>query len=190
MLPGNMEKQKDDASVLDVTNRFERIRYLRNVYWKLISKGLYKIGIVEMVRTQFPYYLKDADVPPSLNVEFTNYCQLQCTYCTSPLKLRPRGFMSDDTFKNLNKQIKLHKIKRVRVVGNGEPTLHPEFPSMIRELSKSTRYTELKTNWQYVNDKSMKAILKSNIDVIRISVDSNRKELYESLRVGGTLKSY
>jgi MoaA/NifB/PqqE/SkfB family radical SAM enzyme len=61
---------------------------------------------------------------------------------------------------------------------------------MIRELSKSTRYTELKTNWQYVNDKSMKAILKSNVDVIRISVDSNKKELYESLRVGGTLKSY
>ena len=117
------------------------------VNWKLISKGLYKIGIAEMVRTQFPYYLKDAAVPPSLNVEFTNYCQLQCTYCASPLKLRPRGFMSDDIFKNLNKQIKLHKIKRVRAVGNGEPTLHPEFPNMISELSKSTKYTELKTNW-------------------------------------------
>jgi sulfatase maturation enzyme AslB (radical SAM superfamily) len=137
MLTTHPKKSKETAFVFNVTNRFDRIRYLRNIYWKLVSKGLYKIGVTEMIRTQFPYYLPDTDIPPSLNVEFTNHCQLQCTYCTSPLKLRPTGFMSEDTFENLNDQIVVYNIKRIRVVGNGEPTVHPQFPRMIRQLSKT-----------------------------------------------------
>jgi len=170
---------------INVTNRISRIWYLKRPYLKLITSGLYKVGISDLVRTQFPYWFSDADLPPSINLELTNRCQLRCTYCTSPLKLRAQGFMTDATFRRALAQIREHRIKRVRIVGNGEPTFHPNFGWMIKEIAASTGYVEMKTSWQYVRSNIIQSTVRANIDAIRISVDSNSKESYESIRIGG-----
>ena len=167
-----------------VTNRIGRIWYLRKIYFKLITDGMYRIGIGNIIRTQFPFLLKEADLPPSINLELTNNCQIKCTYCTSPLKLRARGFMKEETFDRVLDQLRYHKIRRVRLVGNGEPTFHPRFPEYVRRLKEGGMYVELKTSWQFVRDEVIDAVLESNVNVVRISLDSDQKDEYEKLRVG------
>ncbi|MBX3325840.1 MAG: radical SAM/SPASM domain-containing protein [Nitrospira sp.] len=174
---------------INVTDRISRIWYLKRPYFKLITSGLYRVGVKDLIRTQFPYIFPDTELPPSINLELTNRCQLRCTYCTSPLKLRPTGFMTDSTYWRVIAQIREYRIKRIRVVGNGEPTFHPNFRWMIKEIAESTDYVELKTSLQYVKDATIEAVVKANIDAIRISVDSNSKEEYETLRQGGNFET-
>lgn len=176
-------------SRINVTNRISRIWYLKRPYLKFVTSGLYQVGVKDLVRTQFPYIFSDAELPPSINIELTNRCQLRCTYCTSPLKLRPSGFMTDSTFRRVIAQLRQWRIRRVRVVGNGEPTFHPKFAWMIKEIAESSGYIELKTSLQYVRDNVIEAMVKANIDAIRISVDSNSKEEYEALRQGGNFQT-
>lgn len=178
-------KPKGKRDRINYTNRISRIWYLKRLYLNLIISGLHKVGVKDLFRTQFPFLFSDADLPPSINLELTNRCQLRCTYCTSPLKLRPSGFMTDSTFQRVITQIREHRIKRVRVVGNGEPTFHPHFKWMIKEIAESTGYVELKTNWQYLRDDIIESVVRANIDAVRISLDSNTKEGYEELRLGG-----
>jgi organic radical activating enzyme len=176
------------APSLDVTNRLGRIWYLKATYYRLVTRGLYRIGVAQMIRTQFPYILPDTLLPPSMNIEFTNHCQLRCTYCTSPLKLRPQGLMSPSTFDALADQLRRFPVPRIRVVGNGEPTLHREFSAMVRTLRTRTRYLELKSNWQLITDDVLDAALLS-VNALRVSVDSNSKEDYERLRPGGSFET-
>src|SRR5512140_1316803 len=66
------------------------------------------ISLLDIARTQFSLYLPVAPTPPVVSIEFTNFCNLRCTYCTSVLNLRPKGMMTDTVFFELCRQIKEH----------------------------------------------------------------------------------
>ena len=156
--------------------------YLSEIYTNL-SKG---VSIGAMVRTQFPFLLPTASKPPGLHVEFTNYCNLHCSYCPSPLNLRQKGWMDGRTFSRLLKEIRATGINRVYIVGNGESTLHPDFRQYVRELSLSTRVLSLTSNWQRISGEIIQSILEAPIDILNISVDGKDAQSYESSRLGGS----
>ena len=91
-------------------NRLFRIWYLRKLYFHILKNDLIKLGFKNTAITQFPYAFSDADVPPAITLEFTNLCNLKCSYCTSPLKERPVGLMKSDIFNKIIKDINLLKI--------------------------------------------------------------------------------
>ena len=76
---------------------------------------------------------------------------------------------------------------RIRVVGNGEPTLHPEFSAMISELGKACGYVQVVTNGQLLNQRVIDAMLRAPVRLIEVSVNSNSAEGYAASRVGGSL---
>jgi MoaA/NifB/PqqE/SkfB family radical SAM enzyme len=167
------------------TNRLARVWYLRRLYTNLVWRTLRRTSFRDTVRTQFPFVLKDAAVPPALSVELTNLCNVRCTYCTSPLKERPQGLMSPETFGNLIRQIEESGIRKVKLVGNGEPTIHPKFSEMIPQLVKAARFVTLTTNALALNETIIESILAAPVDVLHISVDGGTREEYERSRVGG-----
>ena len=166
-------------------NRLARFCYRFKPYLKQIKVSLGKVPIREMVRTQFPFLLEDATAPPELSIEFTNYCNLKCPYCPSPLKLRPQGFMDRKTFGNLVAQIRELRISKISICGNGEPTLHPDFKSYISELGAATRFLSLTSNWQRIDEKTIRSILRAPVGILHISADGADKEEYEKNRING-----
>lgn len=170
---------------LNYADRLHRVLYRSRLYAKMLQISIGRVPVSDLVRTQFPFLLADATIPSTVSVELTNYCNLACPYCTSPLKLRPEGLMSPTTFSNLVSQIKQAGIPRVLLVGNGEPTLHPNFRDYIPRLRDAAKFLSLTTNLQKVSEEILRCILNAPIDVVNISVDGGHKEAYERMRIGG-----
>jgi len=167
-------------------NRIARVLYRFAAYRKIVLQVLRKkVPLFDLVRSQFPFLLPDASAPPIVSIEFTNACNLRCVYCSSSLYLRPKGMMSTETFSKVVKSLKDLSVSRVRVVGNGEPTLHPKFPRFVSELARSVRFLSLVTNGQWRSEEIPYVMLKAPVDLIEISVDAGDKERYETSRIGG-----
>jgi pyruvate-formate lyase-activating enzyme len=169
----------------DNTRRLARVVYRFNLYAKQLIASCGKVPFTELLRTQFPFLLPDAMAPPRLSVELTNYCNLACPYCSSPKKLRPRGVMDSGTFSNLVRQVEECSIPWISLVGNGEPTLHPEFPQYVRRLAVATKFLTLTTNWQRIDQDTIQSVLQAPVNVLHVSVDGGTKDEYERMRVGG-----
>jgi MoaA/NifB/PqqE/SkfB family radical SAM enzyme len=166
-----------------VARIFYRLSAYRRLSWHMLRQG---VPALEILRTQFPLIDPNPHVPAVVGVEFTNYCDLRCVYCTSPLGLRPRGFMQRETFEKFLEGIKQLRVSRVNVVGNGESTLHPEFTCFIRELSRSVPYVMVLTNGQWKRPKNIiNAMLEAPVSVVGVSVDGGDKDGYEKSRLGG-----
>ncbi len=166
-------------------DRLKRIWSLRKLYFNVLLRQLPKFGFINSVRTQFPFTFKDSPTPPSLSVEFTNLCNLSCTYCTSPLKLRPVGLMSQFTFSRVVKGVVDCKVKRVRIIGNGEAIIHPDYVQFAKELRKVAPVVSLTTNAKFDKESIIYDTIDAKLDQINISVDSDNKETYEKLRLRG-----
>ena len=166
-------------------NRLFRIWYLRRLYFHILKNDMLKLGFKNTAITQFPFAFSDADVPPAITLEFTNLCNLKCSYCTSPLKERPVGLMKNDIFNKIIKDIHLLRISRVRIVGNGEPSIHPDFGNYLLELKRVTPVVQLTSNGNFIKPQVLYDIVDSGINQINVSVDGHTSEVYEHYRPGG-----
>jgi pyruvate-formate lyase-activating enzyme len=178
--------ERAGTPLIDNTRRLARIRYRWKAYSKILTRALPHISIRTLACSHFPFYLPDARVPPLLTVELTNACNVACTYCTSPLALRPQGIMRDDTFAKLVASVHAARVSRVRFVGNGEPTLHPQFPRFAREMAQATPFLSIVTNCQRLPEDTLDALLDAPFRLIEVSVDGADPESYESSRRGGS----
>jgi len=175
---------RNGSPILDNTRRMARIAD-RFTYYRRVGRGaLGLIPLAAMLRSHFTWLLPQAPNPAFIAIEFTNYCNLRCSYCTSPLGLRTRGFMSAEAFERLLQQIQELRIPRVRIVGNGESTLHPQFSSMVKALAKSCRYVQVVTNGSHLTEPICDAILSAPVRLLEISADSDNKAGYERSRIG------
>lgn len=176
----------DRQTVFDNTNRLSRISRRRYYYLRLVLSALFRVRCVDMLRSHFAFLLPDMQRPAYITIEFTNICNLRCPYCTSPLRLRKQGIMNEDVFTALVQQIKTLGVGRVRIVGNGEATLHPRFNEMIRRLAQACEYLTIVTNGQRLDLETITNMLLAPVRLIEVSVDSNCKDQYERMRVGGS----
>jgi len=172
--------------VFDNTRRLARIAYRTQYYARIAASAFGRIPLTTQLRTHFPFAFPDGLPPANLTIEFTNYCNLACTYCTSPLGIRTRGFMDEETFALLLAGLRNFRIPRLRIVGNGEPTLHPRFCEMATDLAKSCEYLTMVTNLQRLPEKVARAMLQAPVRLIEISADSDNPEEYERSRVHGS----
>ena len=171
--------------VFDNTRRLVRLAYRAKYYKKVGFSAVGRIPLLTIARSHFTFLLPESSRPAYLTVEFTNYCNLKCSYCTSPLNLRKRGFMSDETFEVLLHQIKEFDLHRVRIVGNGESTLHPNFAAMVQRLAECCSYLQVVTNGHYLNAQKIGSLLRAPVRLLEVSVDSDNRQGYEGSRIGG-----
>jgi MoaA/NifB/PqqE/SkfB family radical SAM enzyme len=177
-----IKKKKDTQSFYDNANRIARIVYRFNPYYHILKSFIRKrVRTKDIIGTQFPFLMPDLRKPPIVALELTNVCNLKCPYCTSPLGLRPRGYMSEETFARFERDLIDADISRVTMVGNGESTIHPQFIPYIHRLSKAVRYLSIVTNGQWIRPGIAEALL-NTVDLVEISVDPGGKEMYEQSR--------
>ena len=112
-------------------------------------------------------------------LETTNYCNLDCSFCNRDEVIGPLKHMSLDDWGKLLDGIKHHPIQEAKLMGMGEPMLHPQFDEVCRMFKEVFPKCKLivATNCQYnINDKFRECM--KYIDMLYFSIDGY-KESYE-----------
>ena len=105
-------------------------------------------------------------------LETTNYCNLDCSFCNRMDVIGPLKHMSLEDWSKLLNGIKHHPIKEAKLMGMGEPMLHPQFDVVCRMFKETFPECKLivATNCQYnINDKFRECM--KYIDMLYFSID-------------------
>ncbi len=187
--PFRIATKKDNSILFDDSNRLARILYRFRSYQKIFMKAVQAgVAVSDLLRAQFPFAMRDASFPPIIALELTNYCNLKCPYCTSPLAQRERGYMSDEVFEKVMADLTRGKKNRVQIIGNGESTLHPKFNEYIRRIGATGRFVSVVTNGQWIDENTASSLIESGIDLLEFSIDAGGKEEYERSRINGSFE--
>ncbi|MBH71518.1 MAG: radical SAM protein [Pelagibacteraceae bacterium] len=148
----------------------------------LIYRYKLKIYPKKKIVSKFPVYLL---------VEPTSVCNLRCVMCfqidKSFTKKPYMGFMDFNLFKKIIDEAANNGTSAITLASRGEPLLHPKISEMIKYVSKKESFIDIKlnTNATRLNEKLCHEILKSNINMVVVSIDSHVKKQYEEIRKGG-----
>jgi radical SAM protein with 4Fe4S-binding SPASM domain len=127
-------------------------------------------------------------MPVSISTELTNNCNLHCPQCSSGsgLMVRKRGFMDIELFKKVMKELGPN-LYTVNLYFQGEPMLHPLFPSFITQCPKA--YTVISTNGHFLSEENAEKIIRSGLNKLIISLDGIDQETYSSYRINGNVNT-
>jgi MoaA/NifB/PqqE/SkfB family radical SAM enzyme len=140
-------------------------------------------GQLLRLRTQQMYVPSS---PVTVGIELTNVCQLRCPHCDAqhPTIRGKAGYMSEETFARLVAQLREMHVRNLRVIGGGEPLLHPQFSAWVRQLRGLASLLTITTNGQRLTPEVTTAALEA-LDVIEVSVASDHAEGFQRSRTGG-----
>lgn len=123
-------------------------------------------------------------------IEQTNVCQLRCPCCPHRLKQRPEGYMPHDLFRQIVDDILAHdhlaRGRRMALHGFGEPLLSPDLWANLDYLeSKNFTEVDFSTNGMALGVNARERLAKYRcLSWIRVSINSSRKELMETINEG------
>ena len=111
-------------------------------------------------------------------LETTNYCNLQCSFCNRDEVIGALQHMPLSKWGKLLDSIKHHPIKEVKLMGMGEPMLHPQFDEVCRMFKETfpNAFLIVATNCQYPIREGSKMRTKfencmNYIDLLYFSID-------------------
>jgi MoaA/NifB/PqqE/SkfB family radical SAM enzyme len=132
---------------------------------------------------KIPQLLPDIKNPDIIEIELTNDCNMGCLHCHRTLFMkREVGFMEFEVFKKIIDEVAQYPVAFVRLVGQGEPVLHPLFREMMEYVSGKKIKIELTTNGKIFELFPFEEILRWDIDIIGVSVDGIDGPTYKVLR--------
>jgi len=84
-------------------------------------------------------------------IETTNYCNLQCSFCNRDEVIGALQHMPLSKYRKLLDSIKHHPIKEAKLMGMGEPMLHPQFDEVCKTFKEyfPEAFLIVATNCQY-----------------------------------------
>lgn len=131
--------------------------------------------------TDFP----DLPFAKVIRIEPAGLCNLKCSHCPTGTVKMKRGIMDTETFEIVIENIKenIDFIKVAVLYHGGEPLLNKKLVSMIENI-KDTGISFVKTvsNGMLLNEKWNKALIKSGLDSVEISLDATSPELSDLVR--------
>jgi|SRR5210317_201360 radical SAM protein with 4Fe4S-binding SPASM domain len=111
-------------------------------------------------------------------LETTNYCNLQCSFCNRDEVIGALQHMPLTKWGELLDSIKHHPIKEAKLMGMGEPMLHPQFDEVCRMFKETfpDAFLIVATNCQYPIREGSKMRTKfencmNYIDLLYFSID-------------------
>lgn len=108
-----------------------------------------------------------------LYIEITNRCNLRCEMCFKQYWQDREGDMDWDLFiKILDDAEELPELEMIYFGGIGEPTIHPRFMDMVREVKRRGFALGISTNGFLLTDKRIEELVKLGVDLIYFSMDS------------------
>lgn len=129
-------------------------------------------------------------VPYIIEVEVTNFCNSNCIMCNNSNSQRKRGFMDISKYcgfldvleKEMDEnwfRIKTGYYPKIVLAGQGEPTLHPELTSIIKESKNHGFPVQLVTNGYGLQN--ITALVEAGLSELAISLHSLIPEVYKKI---------
>jgi MoaA/NifB/PqqE/SkfB family radical SAM enzyme len=119
--------------------------------------------------------------PDSLRIDISAGCNARCLFCPREYMPESRkvGFMDLEVFKNAIDEASRYGIRKVKLYISSEPTLHPEFDTIVEICKERKMKTFVSTNastllrWENAL---------SRVDVLQLSIEGWDQTSYEELR--------
>ncbi len=131
--------------------------------------------------------IKETDVPPSLQLEPTNRCNLDCISCSRDKACRKMGYMDFDLFRKIIDDASGIGVQRVHLYLHGESMLHPRIIDMIGYIKSMGLGLTMATNGMLFDKDALEAILRSGVnssDYFIFSILGYSKEVHERVMRG------
>ncbi len=153
------------------------------IAWHAWRKG---VPLMDLLRMQWPLRQACSQRPVVATVELTNFSDLKEDGDTDPLDQRARGFMGEETINRLLADLRDLGVNWVRLGGGGEPTLHPQFAAVARDLSRMFPYVSVSTGAQWLQEKRVIGeLLEAPVDLLEVKIEAGFRRQYESGQQGG-----
>jgi len=125
------------------------------------------------------------DYPSNIELELTNDCNFSCSHCPRTYLAESIYYLDFDLVEKIVSEIKSYDCCSLRLVGLGEPTLHPRFRDVISLITSANIKLELTSNGNIFHIMSLEEILVSGITTLEISIDGSDVTTYEQKRPEG-----
>lgn len=129
----------------------------------------------------------DVQLPYYLDVELTNFCNFNCCFCPTGTKAmqRMRGYMPDNVADAIAENVKKYNIPAVRFIRWGEPTLHPNYLSILEKVKNAGALIHINTNGSLLDEAQIQKLLDMHLDSIKFSFQGADEGTYNEMREGG-----
>ncbi|GAA0106684.1 radical SAM protein [Paraclostridium sordellii] len=130
---------------------------------------------------------RDVQLPYYLDVELTNFCNFNCCFCPTGTKAiqRMRGHMPDNVADAIAENVKKYNIPAVRFIRWGEPTLHPNYLSILEKVKNAGALIHINTNGSLLDEEQIQKLLDMHLDSIKFSFQGADEGTYNEMREGG-----
>lgn len=149
--------------------------------WNLLVLGLYMMRRGE----------RNLALPPIIQIEPTNVCNLRCPLCPSGNRTMARaaGFMEMSVFRQVLDELE-GSLLAVMLYSWGEPLLHPQFAEMVKICSERRLVSMTSTNGNALStlDQAL-ALVDAGLGYLVVAIDGSTQELYGKYRHGGNLEA-
>lgn len=125
------------------------------------------------------------DVPYSMSIETSAYCNLRCVMCENPTMKRKKGNMDLNVFKKIADEVGKYSNIKVYLSGYGEPLLNEKIVDIVQYATNAgITQTFMNSNAMLLDEEKALGLIKAGLHSLIVSIDGFNKETYESIRVG------
>ena len=140
--------------------------------------------------------------PEVLHIDLTNVCNFNCIacWCRSPLlkdKAMPdwesKLTLPSDCIKNIFDDLaKIGGLRQVKLVGGGEPFMHPDILKIIENIKSKDRdiQIDINTNFSLVSEEVAKKLMDLEVDSLTVSLWAGTPEYYLAVHPGQTKETF
>ncbi len=142
-------------------------------------------GFLNLIKTAFSVYsepLHVSSLPIFVQIEPTVICNLKCKMCIAAFSKKEVSHLTLDKFKIIRREFPY--LRKISLVGVGEPLLNPELFEIIRFAKKEKIRIGFTTNGVLLTKNNIEKILDCKCDWLNISIDGATKETYQKIRQG------
>ena len=116
--------------------------------------------------------------PVSINLDMTTACNFRCTHCIDWDILNTKHKYQEQELRDSMKLMAERGMRSVILIGGGEPTLYPRFPSFVEYLKELGQQVAIVSNGSRTHILAEAAEHMDERDWIRLSLDSGSNELF------------
>jgi len=162
--------EQESSYLKNIKDADEAVKYIAFRY-------KFRVYPIDRVVSEFPLYVL---------IEPVSVCNLRCPFCfqvDGEFTRKPyAGVMKLDLFKRVVDECVENGTGAITMASRGEPTLHPKFSEMLEYLSGKFFEVKINTNGTRLTENICHAIFKNGVNDIVLSIDTEKKELFEVLR--------
>jgi len=119
-------------------------------------------------------------MPLHAEIGITNRCNHHCVFCTLDWITHGSQELALPIIRKVVYDLKTLGVMSIYLAGEGEPTMHPEFSTIVKEIKNVGLSVAVSTNGARYNQEIMKSTLK-HLSWIRFSVDTVDCHMYEKI---------